>query len=205
MKAGVDWQNMRPLMVGWGVTLSIGAMFVAIILYRQSFAEDTLSQTSKQWRVAQQRLTQYASYESDISFYLAHSVQWQRVGLMQLPDMNQWESALAEMQQQFSLPHLEYEIQSSASCAAASCPQQWPFKQAPEFNFTVTPIHLKWSVDHESAVIPWLQHLRTEYAGMLVIRRCEWRLAESAQTIAAQCDLDMFNFPNVLSMEGLTQ
>lgn len=205
MKAGIDWRNIRPVMVGWGLTLSVVAVSVAIVLYRQSFAENTLEKANKQWRVAQQRLTQYASYESDISFYGAHFAQWQRMGLMQSPDINQWESTWAEMQQQFSLPHLEYEIQPSVSCAGASCHQYWPSKQMPEVDFTVTPVHLSWSVDHEAAVISWLQHFRTQYAGMLRVRRCQWHLAESAKTIDAQCDLNIFNFPNVLPMAGLPQ
>jgi len=35
----------------------------------------------------------------------------------------------------------------------------------------------------------------------LLVRRCSWALAEGAEVITAQCDLVLFNFPNVLPDE----
>lgn len=189
-------------MLAWLAVFSVLAVLIAVVLYRQSNAEEALAKVKKQWQHRQQEVMQSASYQNEISFYLAHRERWQASGLMQLPDFDQWELVWANLQQQFSLPHLAYQIQPSIPCPGGQCRQQWPLRQLPELNFTVTPIHLGLSVNHELDVSPWLQELQREYHGMLLVRRCQWRLAEMAAAIAVQCDLAMFNFPNVLSMAG---
>lgn len=200
MKAAIDWNGLCRVLAAWGIILAVVAVWMAIMLHRQSAADHALEQAQQRWQESRQQFKQYASYQPDISFYLAHRETWQKTGLTQIPNLDQWASAWTEMQQQFSLPHLEYEIHPSVSCAGASCRQYWPFKQVPAFNVMVTPVHFKWLVDHESAVIPWLQHLRTEFGGAIFIRQCQWRLAEDAKKIAAECDLNIFNFPDVLPM-----
>lgn len=47
----------------------------------------------------------------------------------------------------------------------------------------------------------WLQQLERAEVGLLLLRRCQWRLAAGTDVIAAQCDLDLFNFPHVLPIE----
>lgn len=197
MNVGIHWRALRHLIVGWALTLSIVATGTGVVLYQQYAAEQALTETMKHWRVSQQQFVQYASYQPDLNFYFAQRKAWQNKGFTQPPQIAQWASRWAAMQQQFSLPHVEYEIQPSTSCTAAACDQRWPFKISPALNVMVTPVHLSWRVEHESAVIAWLQHLRTEYAGMLLIRDCQWHLAEDAKNIAAQCDLDMVNFTDV--------
>ena len=200
--AGFYWRDLRITMFAWLTVLSMLGMLLALVLYRQRNAEEALAEAEKQWQHSQQQTMQYASYQPEMSYYLAHRERWQASGLMQLPDFDQWGSVWTNLQQQFSLPHLAYQIQPSMACPGGQCRQQWPLKQFPELNFTVTPIQLSWSVHHELDVSPWLRALQRQYQGMLLVRRCQWQLAEQAASIAVQCDLAMFNFPNVLAMAG---
>lgn len=196
------WRTLRGVFIGWLAALGVLAVIVVIIIYRQSGAEEVLAQAGQKWRHSQQQSSQYASYQPDLDDYLAHRKRWQAIGLLQPPNLDRWESAWANMQQQYSLPHLAYQIEPLITCPSTHCTQQWPFKQWPSLNFILTPIRLSWSVDHESAIIPWIQQLQQAYRGMLLIRRCEWRLAEAKETVAVQCDVVMFNFPDVLTMPG---
>ncbi|WP_018986907.1 hypothetical protein [Methylophilus methylotrophus] len=200
--AGFYWRDLRITMFAWLTVLSLLGMLLALVLYRQRNAEEALAEAEKQWQHSQQQAMQYASYQAEMSYYLAHREQWQASGLMQLPDFDQWGSVWANLQQQFSLPHLAYQIQPSMACPGGQCRQQSPLKQFPELNFTVTPIQISWSVHHELDVSQWLRALQRQYHGMLLVRRCQWQLAEQAASIAVQCDLAMFNFPNVLAMAG---
>lgn len=196
------WRTLRGVFIGWLAALGVLAVFVAIIMHRQSGAEKALAQAEQKWRHSQQQSSQYASYQPDLDDYLAHREWWQAIGLLQPPNLDRWESTWANMQQQYSLPHLAYQIEPSITCPSTHCTRQWPFKQWPSVNFILTPIRLSWSVDHESAIIPWIQQLQQTYRGMLLIRRCEWHLAEAKETVAVQCDVVMFNFPDVLTMLG---
>jgi len=170
-----------------------------MILHRQRGMEDALLQAEKQWQQRQQQVADQGSYQPDIAFFMAHRAKWQASGVMQPPDFDHWDTVLATTQQQFTLPHVSYQIQPSVFCAAATCQQQWPASPPPAFNFTVTTIQLNWLVAHESLVLDWLQQLEHAYAGLLLVRRCRWALAEGSDMIAAQCELDLFNFSDVLS------
>lgn len=201
MKATAYWPVLRATLISWLVVLCLLVAVMAITLNDQRVAEDGLSQARRQWRQQQQQTELEASYQPDMHYFLAHRIGWQAHGLMQPPDFDRWDSDLVSMQQQFTLPHVAYEIAPTVSCPADACRVQWPTSQPPTLNFTVTSIQLRWSVPHESAVIDWLQQLEHAYGGLLLVRRCSWILAEGAEMIAAQCDLDLFNFPHVLPAE----
>lgn len=198
MKAGNYWLALRGALVGWLAAFCGVAVLLLFIMHRQSAAEVALAKVKQHLQQAQQQVMHEASYQSDIDFYLARHAKWQTLGFMQLPDLDHWEAAWATMQQQSRLPHLSYQIQPSVSCSGASCRQHWPTSQPPALNFTVTPIHLSWSVNHEVAMLDWLQQFYREYTGMLLVRHCRWQATEQVDEIAAQCDLEMFNFPDVL-------
>lgn len=202
MVAGNHWREVRTTMLAWLAVLSLLGMLLMLALYRQQNAEDTLLGAEKQWQHFQQQAMLYANYQPDISDYLAHLDQWQASGLMQLPDFNRWEAALVNLQQLSSLPHLTYQIQPVIDCLGGQCRQPWPLNHVANINVTVTPIHLSWHVHHESDVSRWLQALQLKYYGMLLLERCQWRLTDSADEIAVECDLTMFNFPNALSIAG---
>ncbi|WP_029147795.1 hypothetical protein [Methylophilus sp. 5] len=198
MKARDYWPALRTTLIGWLAALCLGAGAIAIVLHRQWEVEDAWLQAQKQWHQRQQQVAYRASYQPDIDFFMAHRAKWQASGVMQPPDFDHWDAVLVASQQQFLLPHISYQIQPSVACAAATCQQQWPASQPPEFNFTVTPIKLTWSVAHESVVVDWLQQLEQAYAGLLLVRHCRWALTEGADMIATQCELDLFNFSHVL-------
>lgn len=200
--AGIYWREVRITLLAWLAALSLLGMVLMLALYHQKNAEEALLDAEKHWQHAQQQALLYANYQPDISDYLVHRDQWQASGLMQLPDVNRWEAAWANLQQQSSLPHLTYQIQPSINCLGGQCRQQSRLSHLPEINVTVTPIHLSWRVHHESEISAWLQALQLKYYGMLLVDHCQWELADSADAIATQCDLTMFNFPNVLSMPG---
>lgn len=63
----------------------------------------------------------------------------------------------------------------------------------------VTPMKLRWSVSNESDVLDWLQQLKRSYAGSMLIRSCQWEVSDMAETIAAECELSWFDFPNLVS------
>jgi|APLak6261700342_1056250.scaffolds.fasta_scaffold00325_7 hypothetical protein len=201
MKASNYWPTLRVSAIGWIVALCLLAGALGIVLQRQSVIEEHWRQAKKQLQQRQQQLTQQASDQPEIAFFLAHRSKWQALGVMQAPDFDRWDAALVAMQQQFALPHVSYQMQPSLTCAASTCQQQWPTAQPPAFNISVTPIQLTWSVAHESDVMGWLQKLQRADVGLLLLRRCHWRLAAGADLIAAQCDLDLFNFPHVLPVE----
>lgn len=196
MNMAMHWKALRPLMVGWGLIFSIVATGLGVVLYQQYSAENDLEETIKRWRDAQQQYLQYADYQPDLNRYFAYRSAWQNAGVMQPPNIDRWASRWENMQQQFGLPHLEYQIQPSIACAVAGCGQRWPLKSLPTLNVLLTPVHLSWHVNHEAQSIAWLQRLRTEYAAMLIIRHCQWRLADDSTKIAAECDLDMVHFPD---------
>lgn len=202
MSANIYWRALRGVFIGWLAALGVFAVFVVIIMHRQSGAEEALAQAEQKWLYSKQQSAKYASYQPDLDDFLAQRERWQAVGLLQIPNLDRWESAWVNMQQQFSLPHFAYQIEPSMACPSIHCTQQWPFKQWPSINFTLTPLRLSWSVDHELAVLPWIQQLQQAYRGMLLIRRCEWHLAETEEAVAVQCDLVMFNFPDVLTVAG---
>jgi len=201
MKVSDYWPALRVPAIGWLVALCLLAGMLGIVLHRQWTAENDLLQAKKQLQQRQQQVTQQASDQPDIAFFLAHRSKWQALGVMQAPDFDRWDAALDAMQQQFALPHVSYQIQPSLTCAASTCRQQWPTAQPPAFNVSVTPIQLTWSVAHESDVMGWLQQLERADVGLLLVRHCGWRLAAGADVITAQCDLDLFNFPHVLPVE----
>jgi hypothetical protein len=201
MKVSDYWLALRVPAIGWLVALCLLAGIVGIVLHRQWTAEIDLLQAKKQLQQRQQQVTQQASDQPDIAFFLANRSKWQALGVMQAPDFDRWDAVLVAMQQQFALPHVSYQMQPSLLCSAASCRPQWPTAQPPAFNVSVTPIQLTWSVAHESDVMGWLQQLQRAEVGLLLLRRCHWRLAAGADVIAAQCDLNLFNFPHVLPAE----
>jgi len=201
MKATGYWSALRPILLGWLIVLCLITVALAIVLHEQWKAGDALSQARNQLQQQQQQSALLASYQPDVHYFLAHRAGWQKFGLMRSPDFDHWDRTLIAMQQQFTLPHVAYEIQPTVSCTAVTCRSQWPTSQPPASNFTATSIQLNWSVSHESTVIDWLQQLEHAYAGLLLVRRCGWALAEGAEVITAQCDLVLFNFPNVLPDE----
>jgi len=192
------WPALRATVLSWLVALCLATAALAIVLHDQSGAEEDLSQARNQLQQQQQRIAFEAGYQPDVDYFLAHRASWQELGFMQPPDFDHWDHALVAIQQQFALPHVAYEIQPTLSCSAVTCRSQWPAGQPPTLNFTMTPIQLTWAVSHESAVMYWLQQLEHAFGGLLLVRRCGWRLAKGEEVITAQCELALFNFPHVL-------
>lgn len=191
------WRALRWFLAGWLMVSLLGFVSIGSYLFKHSEASSELISLQQKLSSIRQQVTQNASYQPDVAFYLSHRARWQQQGISQAADTNRWVTAWLELQQQWHLPHMQYDIQPSVTCEGAACGRFWPGHAIPGLSMTVTPVKMRWSVIHEADVLDWLQQLQHMYAGMLLVHGCTWVLKESAGAIDAQCELHLFNFPNM--------
>lgn len=195
MTLGDYLRPLQGIFTLWLSVLIVMALALLMQLVHQSATEQALDQAQQAWHLRQQQALDLANHQSEIDFYFASRARWQALGLLEAPHFDQWDATLAAIQQQSSLPDVAYKMQPSKHCSATTCLESWPAEVPPALNFTVTPIQLDWLLTHESAVSDWFEQLKVRFGERLFVRHCRWSLASGKQAIAAQCDVDLFNFP----------
>jgi hypothetical protein len=192
------WQALRWHLLALLLVILSGSIATGIHLFKYSTLDNELNQVQQQLRAEQKRVTQQAAYKKDVGFFLSNKARWEQLGLGRAADPVQWIDSWHVLQQQSQLPHMQYDIQPSATCEAVTCHQFLPIPNVSNVSMTITPVSMRWSVAHEAEVLTWLQPLQQKYAGMLLVRACQWTVAGSAPLIDAQCELQWFNFPGSL-------
>ena len=192
------WKALSWFVASWiGVSL-LGLTLLGIDLFRQAEIAFELTQLEGKLHAIRQKVMQNASYQPDVDFYHSHRARWRQQGLGKPADPQQWTISWLALQQQWHLPHMQYDIQPSITCESTACDRFWPGEPIPGLSITVTPVTLRWLVNHETDILDWLKQLQRMYAGMLLVHGCSWEIAESTDLIAAQCELHLFNFPQML-------
>ncbi|HSI27960.1 MAG TPA: hypothetical protein VK953_01665 [Methylophilus sp.] len=191
------WSALRWFLAGWLLVSVSGFALMGFNLFRHAEVTDELTKLEEKLHAVRQQVTQNASYQPDIAFYLSHHARWQQQGITQAADASHLGTSWLALQQQWHLPHMQYEIQPSINCGDAACSSFWPGNPEAGLSMTVTSVKMRWSVNHEVEVLDWLQQLQHAYAGMFVLRGCTWALEKSTDLIAAQCELHLFNFPQM--------
>lgn len=195
MTAASYWQALRWHLLAWVLIILSGSVATGIYLFHYSTLENELLQVQQQLRTEQQKITQESAYQKDIGFFLSHKDLWRQLGLDSAADPSLWIDDWHVLQLQSQLPHMQYDIQPSTACEGLTCHQFLPVANVNGASMTITPVNMRWSVRHESDILNWLQLLQHKYAGMLLVRGCQWSVTESAALIDAHCELQWFNFP----------
>lgn len=191
------WSALRWFLVSWLLVSLLGFTSIGIRLLRHAEITHELTKLEEKLYSVRQQVTQSASYQPDVAFYLSHRAHWQQQGVNQPADPHQWATSWLALQQQWHLPHMQYDIQPSIICEGAACDPFWPDKPMAGLSMTVTPVNMRWTVSHEAEILDWLQQLQHAYAGMFMLRGCTWAIEEPTDLIAAQCELHLFNFPQM--------
>ena len=191
------WQALRWFLAGWLLVNLLGFTAVGIHFFRHTEITSELIQLKQQLRAIRQKVTQNGTYQPDVAFYLSHRERWQQQGVNLPADPNHWITSWFALQQQWHLPHMQYDIQPAIVCEGEACGQFWPGKPVPGLSMTVTPVKIRWTVSHETDVLYWLQRLHQQYAGTWLVHGCKWEAKALAGAIDAQCELHLFNFPNM--------
>jgi hypothetical protein len=188
------WWSLRWFLATWLLLAVLGFALLGFNLFCHAEIIGELTRLKQQLQATRDKVTLNSSYQPYIVFFRSHHSRWQQQGLNRPADPQQWAAAWPGLQQQWQLPHMQYDIQPAINCEAAACDAYWPGKPVTGLALTVTPLKVRWSVSHETEVLDWLQHLQHMYGGTLVVRGCSWALAESTDLIAAQCELQLFDF-----------
>ena len=196
MSTRAYWLALRGYLAIWGLVNVVGMGLLSMYGFRQTEMSDQRTQLMQQLTAIQQKAARYANYQQDVAFFQARHLHWQQQILQ--PDYpGHWASAWSALQQQEHLPHMQYEIQPAISCDPRSCAQFWPGTLPSGPAMLVTSVKLRWSVPHESDVLYWLQQLHQSYAGRMLLRGCQWSATGTAESIAAECEVYWFDFPNL--------
>ncbi|MGQ3221155.1 MAG: hypothetical protein ACT6RZ_09105 [Methylophilus sp.] len=191
------WSALRFFLLAWLLVCLLGFAVTGFNLVGQVNTSNQLAQLEQQLHATRQQVMQHARYQAYVTFYLAHRTRWKQQKMNQPADRQQWVATWLALQQRWHLPHMQYDIQPAITCEGAACDPYWPGKSMAGLAMTVTPVRMRWSVHHEAEVLEWLQRLQHVYTGMFVLRGCSWTLEESTDLIAAQCELQLFNFPQM--------
>lgn len=192
------WLALRGYLAIWALVSVLGLAVLGFYFSRQTGINDLRIQLAQQGVSLQQKASQYAHYQEDVAVYQSHHLRWQDQGMVQPAHPGQWIATWNALQQQWHLPHMQYEIQPSVTCAGQQCARFWPGDIPAGLEMTVTPLTLRWSVANESDVLDWLQQLQRSYAGRMLVRDCHWSVADTAGAITAACELYWFDFPNLI-------
>lgn len=199
MMAGRYWLALNWSFIVWLAIAFLGLVQGCVYFFSQSELNEQLVQLEHQMHATKQQVLERAKYQQDIAFYQSHSAHWQQQGLTQPANPNQLIAEWAALQQEWALPHMQFDIQPSMSCEGQACSQYWSGDiSAFGLSMTITPVKLRWVVANETEVIDWLEKLQHQYQGMLRVRSCTWSLGEAADSIVAECELQLFNFPNLV-------
>lgn len=193
------WLALRWTLVAWLLIVLTGAILLIMCDAKRSEAEGTLLDLSQQLSKARQRAQLYRQYQQDAAVYLTYQTRWQQSGKGNTGNSNQWLATWHDMQQQYALPHMQYEFQPASTCSGVKCATFIPGIGQDAATLSVTPVKLRWTVTHEADVLNWLQQLQQLYAGMLLVHGCTWSMAESGVAISAECDTAWFEFPRLQS------
>lgn len=191
------WSALRWFVAGWLAVSLLSVTLMGLDVFRQAEMTHELAQLEEKLHDIRQKFMQDASYQPDVAFYLSHRARWQQQGVGKQADTQQWDASWLAVQQQWHLPHMQYDIQPSITCEGAACDRFWPGNPMPGLAVTLTTVNLRWSVAHETDILDWLQQLQRMYAGMLLVHGCQWAIVEATDLIAAQCELHLFNFPQM--------
>lgn len=191
------WLGLRWFLLGWVLVSILGAISIGIIFSKQAEVHETSLKLQQQLYALAQQINRQATYQSEASFYFSNQARWQRQGLSKAANPALWVSAWMTLQQQAHLSHMQFDIQPPKICGNAACNQFFPGNTIAGLSMTVTPVNMRWSVNHEAEVLDWLQQLQHQYADMLLVHSCTWSVAESIDLIAVECELRWFNFPDV--------
>jgi hypothetical protein len=188
------WWQLRWFLAAWLLLVTLGLALLGFNLFRHAASIEELNRLKLQLQATRAQMQRNSSYQAHVDFYLTHHSRWQQQGWHRSADPQQWAAAWLGLQQQWQLPHMQYEIQPAIHCEAAACNAYWPGTPVSGLALTVTTVQMRWSVSHEAEVIDWLQRLQHMYDGTLLVRGCHWTLAEATDLIAAQCELQLFDF-----------
>jgi hypothetical protein len=191
------WHGLRWFLFGWFLVSILGAVSIGIVFSKQTEVSETALQLQQQLHAIEQQVTQRASYQKEANFYFSNQAHWQQQGLSKAADSALWVSSWMLLQQQAHLPHMQFDIQPPKACEGAACNQFLPGNAIAGLSVTVTPVNMRWSVNHEAEVLDWLQQLQHQYPDMLLVHGCTWSVAESTELVDAQCELRWFNFPDL--------
>ena len=193
------WMALRGYLSIWLLINILGLGLLGFYFFSQAEVNDQHILLRQQLASIQQSASLYASYQQDVAFFQSRHLHWQQQDMAQSASARRWISTWPTLQQQGKLPHMQYEIQPAVTCDHQNCSHFWPAEMPPGLSMIVTPIKLRWSVSNESDVLDWLQQLKRSYAGSMLIRSCQWEVSDMAETIAAECELYWFDFPNLVS------
>lgn len=191
------WAALKQTFLFWLGVMSLLVVCTLLQYQRREEAEQVLSQLEAQWQQRQQQAAYQQRFAAEIATYLALREQWQNIGVMSPLNVPAWEKALAEMQQASGLSHLRYEFLPTTPCDLALCLPQASTGQQADIKVMLSRLQLAWSVKHEADILAWLQALAKQYAGAIKVHHCVWTVTPSFVQIDAQCELHLFNFPDV--------
>lgn len=192
------WVALKETILVWLGVMSV--IMMCSLLQYQKYDEAALNliQVKAQWQQGQQEIAYQQGFAAEINAYFAQQKQWDKIGLMSPLNVAAWEQTLAEMKQGLGLSHLHYEFFPVTPCDPAQCLANAPIGQQTDIKVTLSRLQLAWSVKHEAEVLAWLQALVHQYAGAIKVHHCVWAAQPPFVEIEAQCELHLFNFPDVL-------
>lgn len=191
------WLGLRWFLLGWLLVSALGAISISIIFLKQVEVSETSLHFQQLLHTLEQQVAQLAAYQKEANFYFLNKARWNEQGMSKAANPALLVSAWMALQQEGHLPHMQFDIQSPKVCESAACNQFLPGDNIAGLSMTVTPVYMRWSVNHEAEVLDWLQNLQHQYADVLLVHSCTWSVAESKDLIDAQCELRWFNFPDL--------
>jgi hypothetical protein len=191
------WLGVRWFLFYWMLVNILGAIAIGMMFSKQAEVSDIFLHLKQKLHVLEQQVMQQSTYQREANFYFSNKARWDEQGMSKAANPAFWVSSWMTMQQQAHLSHMQFDIQPAKSCESAACNQFLPGYTIAGLSMTVTPVNMHWSVNNEAEVLDWLQQLQHQYADMLLVHGCTWSVAESTESIAAQCELRWFNFPDL--------
>lgn len=191
------WTALKKTIFFWlGVMSVIG--LCSLVQYQQyEEASLNLTQVNAQWQQRLQQIAYQQAFSTEIEAYSSQQKQWDKLGLMSPLNVAAWEQSLAQIQQELGLSHLNYEFLPVTPCDPADCLGNTSTNQQTDIKVTLSRLQLTWSVKHEADILAWLNALAHQYAGAIRVHHCVWAVTPPFVQIDAQCELHLFNFPDV--------
>ncbi len=183
----------------WLLVTMLGVAGNLVALQRLQASKQQLLQRHAQLLQQQARTRQALQHAQVHRLYQQHARHWREIGLSKPADPEAWRDAIYQIQQSSELPHVRYVLKSTLHDAS----QHWPASHLPaSLGLQITPVELSISGTHEGDTLQWLQQLHTHYAEALIVRACEWVVAEDQQAIEATCLLHWMHLPFDVPVEG---
>lgn len=205
MMNGQGWAALKKTILFWLSVMSLIGMCTFLQYQKYDEAALNLTQVKAQWQQRQQEIAYQQGFAAEIDTYLSHQKKWDKIGLMSPLNVTTWEQSLADMQQVLGLSHLHYEFLPVTPCDPAHCLANAAIGQQADIKVTLSRLQLAWTVKHEAGILAWLQALAHEYAGALKVHHCVWAVTPPFLEIDAQCELHLFNFPDLFPNPSAVQ